>query len=109
MLLEAGILGGLSATGFLLTFSRLPKKLKKLVTDHPLITDIAATAATYKLLGMTLTALTAAGFMSVLISVGLFVPGLRRKILGRFRKVRKKDKTKAERNMIFPKMITLNK
>jgi hypothetical protein len=74
VILEGAILGGFSAAGFGLTYTRLPEPVKKFVTDHPLMTDIALTTATYHVLGGTLTALFAAGFMSILISLLLFVP-----------------------------------
>lgn len=84
-LLEAGVLGGLSALGFGATYLRLPRWAKDIIKKHPLITDLLATSATYKLLGGTLTALTAAGIMSVGISGFLFLPSLKRR-LGRWRK-----------------------
>jgi len=106
MILEASILGGLSAAGFGATFARLPKKVKKVVIDHPLATDIVATAMTYKVLGGTLTALTAAGFMSVGVSAVLFIPGLLAA-----RKLRKKKRAtkeaEAQAQKTLPKVIYL--
>jgi len=103
MIIEAGVLGGLSAVGFGATFTRLPKKAKKFILDHPLVTDIVATGMTYKVLGGTLTALTAAGFMSVGVSAVLFVPG----ILAA-RKIRKSKKRAAkEAKATLPKVIYL--
>ena len=74
MIIAAAVLGGVSALGFGLTYWRLPHAARDFITRHPLATDAVATAATYKILGGTLTALTAAGFMSVGISSLLFIP-----------------------------------
>jgi len=102
MIIEAGILGGLSAVGFGATFTRLPQKAKKFILDHPLVTDIVATGMTYKVLGGTLTALTAAGFMSVGVSAVLFIPGLMAA-----RKLRKKKRAAKEAKATLPKVIYL--
>jgi len=58
----------------------LPAKAKEFITRHPLLTDAVATWSTFKILGSTLTALTAAGIMSVGISGVLFLPALSGKI-----------------------------
>ena len=73
MILEAAILGSGSAAGFGLTYSRLPEAFRDFCLKHPLLTDVVATFLTYELLGGTLTALMAAGFVSVLVSVLLYV------------------------------------
>jgi hypothetical protein len=78
LLIEAAVLGGLSAAGFGLTYTRLPDWAKDIITEHPLVTDVLATGATYKILGGTLTALTSAGIVSVLISGALFLPRIGR-------------------------------
>ena len=83
MLMAAAVLGGVSALGFGLTYWRLPHKARDFITRHPLVTDAAATALTYKVLGGTLTALTAAGFMSVGISSLLVIPAAKRKLAQR--------------------------
>jgi len=73
VILEAAILGSGSAAGFGLTYTRLPVAFKDFCLRHPLLTDLIATYATYEILGGTLTALMAAGFVSVLVSVLLYV------------------------------------
>ena len=83
MVLEGTALGILSMLGFLGTYARLPEPAKKLVKRYPLMTDILATSATYKLLGGTLTALMAAGVMSVGISTLLFFPAVKRRLTRR--------------------------
>lgn len=107
------ILGGLSALGFGGTYLRLPKKVKAYVKSYPLVTDVLATAATYKVLGMTLTALIAAGSMSCLISIMLFFPKMKAAAMRQLIKLkgikifkRSKNKEQAMKNMIFPKLIT---
>jgi TRAP-type C4-dicarboxylate transport system permease large subunit len=72
MLLEASVLGAASAAGFGLTWTRIPQQIRQFCLTHPLWTDIIATYLTYELLGGTLTALVAAGFVSVLVSVLLY-------------------------------------
>ena len=79
MFLEAAILGGGSAAGFGLTYTRLPTAFKEFCLKHPLLTDVLATCLTYEILGGTLTALMAAGFVSVLVSVLLYVLNYRDK------------------------------
>jgi len=73
VILEAAILGSGSAAGFGLTYTRLPAAFKDFCLRHPLLTDVIATYMTYEILGGTLTALMAAGFVSVLVSVLLYV------------------------------------
>ena len=72
------VLGAMSALGFTLTYMRLPNKAKDCIKRHPLLTDVVATGATYKLLGGTLTALVASGFMSTGISCALAIPAINR-------------------------------
>jgi len=79
MLLEATVLGAASSAGFGLTWTRIPGHVKQYCLDHPLLTDIVATFLTYELLGGTLTALVAAGFVSVLVSALLYYCNFRDK------------------------------
>lgn len=79
MITEAAILGGASAAGFGLTYTRLPTAFKEFCLKHPLLTDLLATWVTYEILGGTLTALMAAGFVSVLVSILLYVLNYRDK------------------------------
>jgi hypothetical protein len=72
LLVDATVLGAASSVGFGLTWTRIPGPVKQWCLDHPLLTDIVATFLTYELLGGTLTALIAAGFVSVFISVLLY-------------------------------------
>lgn len=73
MIVEAAILGSASAAGFGLTYTRVPEQVKEFCLRHPLLTDVVATYLTYELLGGTLTALLAAGFVSVFVSILLYL------------------------------------
>lgn len=77
MLVEATVLGAASTAGFGLTWTRIPVQAKRFCLEHPLLTDIIATWLTYELLGGTLTALVAAGFVSVFVSVILYLVNAR--------------------------------
>lgn len=79
MLVEATVLGAASTAGFGLTWTRIPEQIKQFCIEHPLLTDIVATALTYELLGGTLVALLAAGFVSVFLSVVLYLANFRMK------------------------------
>jgi hypothetical protein len=81
VVIEGVILGTLSAAGFGLTYTRLPKAAQDFVKNHPLLSDVALTAATYHLLGGTLTALMAAGMVSVFVSMLLFMPKARSRLI----------------------------
>jgi hypothetical protein len=80
LLVEATVLGAASTAGFGLTWTRIPEQIRQWCVEHPLLTDVVATFLTYELLGGTLTALVAAGFVSVFISAILYIAGRRRKI-----------------------------
>lgn len=82
MLVEATVLGAASTAGFGLTWTRIPGQIRQWCVDHPLLTDIVATFLTYELLGGTLVALLAAGFVSVFVSIILYFAGYRRKRMG---------------------------
>ena len=73
MITEAAILGSASAVGFGLTYTRVPDWVKEFCLKHPLMTDVVATYLTYEILGGTLTALMAAGLVSVLVSILLYL------------------------------------
>ncbi len=77
MLVEATVLGVASTAGFGLTWTRIPVRVKQFCLEHPLLTDVIATWLTYELLGGTLTALVAAGFVSVFVSVILYLVNAR--------------------------------
>ena len=77
MLVEATVLGVASTAGFGLTWTRIPVQVKQFCLEHPLLTDVIATWLTYELLGGTLTALVAAGFVSVFVSVILYLVNAR--------------------------------
>lgn len=77
MLVEATVLGVASTAGFGLTWTRIPAQVKRFCLEHPLLTDVIATWLTYELLGGTLTALVAAGFVSVFVSVILYLVNAR--------------------------------
>ncbi len=77
MLVEATVLGVASTAGFGLTWTRIPAQVKQFCLEHPLLTDVIATWLMYELLGGTLTALVAAGFVSVFVSVILYLVNAR--------------------------------
>ena len=79
MLLEATVLGTASLVGFGLTWTRLPKGIKQYCIEHPLITDIVATYATYEVLGRGTTALIGCGIVSVVVSLILYYFSFKRK------------------------------
>jgi hypothetical protein len=81
LLVEATVLGAASTAGFGLTWTRIPEQIRQWCVDHPLLTDVVATYLTYELLGGTLTALIAAGFVSVFVSVVLYLASRRRRNL----------------------------
>ena len=69
MLTTGFSLAVLSATGFYLIYRKLPGVLRRFAQKHILITDTVAIILTYMLLDGTLTALFAAAFMGIFVSI----------------------------------------
>lgn len=63
----------LTTTGFYLVYSKLPRKVRKFIETHSLLTDIATLIAVYMLLGGTLTALMAGAMCGIFVSMFLHV------------------------------------
>jgi len=73
MIVDGLVLATLTGTGFYLVFRRLPKGIKKFLQKHYLITDVVACLLTYMLFGATITALFAAAFLGIIISILLTI------------------------------------
>ena len=63
----------LTTTGFYLIYRKLPRKLRKFIEKHNLLTDIAALLAVYLFLGGTLMALMAGALCGIFVSILLHV------------------------------------
>jgi len=59
----------LTAGGFYLIFRKLPRRVRKFMQKHVLLTDTIACLLTYLLFGGTLVALFAAAWMGVIVSI----------------------------------------
>lgn len=63
----------LTGAGFLLLYQKLPRKIKRFMQKHVLLTDAVACLLTYLLFGTTLVALFAAAWLGVIVSILLAV------------------------------------
>ena len=61
----------LSACGFWLVYDKLPRRVKKFMQKHVLLTDAIACFLTYSLFGGTLVALFAAAWLGIIVSIML--------------------------------------
>lgn len=68
MVSNAFILAIATTGGFLLVYSKLPKKMRRFIEKHALMADAFALFMTYLLLGGTLTALTAGAMTGLMVS-----------------------------------------
>lgn len=68
MLSTAVALAALTVTGFVIVYNKLPRRLRKFIEKHSLITDLLCLIGIYFLLGGTLTALFAASICGLIIS-----------------------------------------
>ena len=69
-MLTSGLsLAVLTCSGFYLIYTKLPARIKQWMVKHSLITDITACVLTYTLFGGTITALFAAAFTGIIISI----------------------------------------
>ncbi len=73
MLSTAFALAILTTTGCMLLYKKLPRRMRKFMEKHALLTDLFALIATYMLLGGTLTALIAAAIVGIMVSVLLHI------------------------------------
>lgn len=60
-----------SAAGFYMVWRKLPRRLRRFMQKHALLTDFVACMLTYALFGGTIVALFAAAFMGVITSIML--------------------------------------
>jgi len=68
MLSTATALAILTTGGFVVVYSKLPRRMRKFIEKHSLATDVVALFLAYMLLGGTLTALTASAMVGLMIS-----------------------------------------
>lgn len=73
MLSTAIALAVVTTGSVFIIYDKLPKRVKKFIVKHSLMSDILAFIAVYFILGGTLTALLAAAIMGVFISIMLHV------------------------------------
>jgi hypothetical protein len=69
MLVTGFSLAVLTCAGFWLIYVKLPQRIKNFMVKHSLFTDMVACFLTYALFGGTLTALFAAAFTGIFISI----------------------------------------
>ena len=69
MLVTGLTLATLTAVGFWFIFRKLPRKVRRFLQKHALFTDGTACILTYLLFGGTLTALFAAAWMGIFVSI----------------------------------------
>lgn len=68
MLSDALVLALLSTVGFVMTFQKLPRKVRRFMIKYALFTDFLTFILTYLTLGSTLTALTAGCMVAIFTS-----------------------------------------
>jgi hypothetical protein len=73
MLFNGLILATMTTVGFLWIYRRLPRRVRKWIERHDLLTDAFALLLTYMLLGGTLTALFAASLVGLMVSALLYI------------------------------------
>ena len=73
MLIDALVLACLSTIGLVLAFKKLPRKVRRFLAKHALLTDFLTFVLTYFTLGGSLTALTAGAMVAIFTSVMLHV------------------------------------
>ena len=69
MIQQALTLAVLSTVGFMMIYQKLPRKVRRFLEKHSLMTDAIALLLTYAFLGGTLTALMAGSMVGILTSV----------------------------------------
>lgn len=73
MLSTALALATLTIAGLLVLYGKLPRRIRKLIEKHSLLSDFLALLGIYLLLGGTLTALIAASMCGLMISILLHI------------------------------------
>lgn len=68
MLSTAASLAILTTAAAIVVYNKLPRRIRRFLEKHSLMTDILCLFATYHLLGGTITALLAAGMVSLAVS-----------------------------------------
>jgi len=66
-------LATLTGAGFYMLFRKLPRRVRRFMHRHPLVTDAVACGLTYMLFGGTLVALFAAAWMGLIVSMMLAI------------------------------------
>lgn len=69
MLLDALVLSVLSTIGFVLTYKKLPRKVRRFLAKYGVFTDVLTFVLTYFTLGGSLTALTAGAMVAIWTSM----------------------------------------
>lgn len=69
MIIEALVLATITGVGGYYLYRKLPKVIQRFLLRHPLLTDLTAAIITYSLLGQTILALLAAGFIGLVVSI----------------------------------------
>ncbi len=67
--MDALVLAVLSTVGFVMTYKKLPRKIRRFLAKHGVITDILTFVLTYFTLGGSLTALTAGAMVAIFTSM----------------------------------------
>lgn len=73
MLSTAVALATLTTAGLLIIYGKLPRRIRKFIEKHNLLTDILCLIGVYFILGGTLTALFAASICGLIVSILLHV------------------------------------
>ena len=73
MIADGLVLALLTGAAFYALFRKLPRKLRRFLQKHVLLTDSVACILTYALFGGTVTALFAAAWLSVIVSILLIL------------------------------------
>lgn len=69
MLYDALVLSILSTIGFVMTYKKLPRKMRRFLAKHGVFTDVLTFVITYFTLGGSLTALTAGAMVAIWTSM----------------------------------------
>lgn len=69
MLIDALVLSILSTIGFVMTYQKLPRKMRRFLAKHGVLCDIITFVLTYFTLGGSLTALTAGAMVAIWTSM----------------------------------------
>ena len=69
MIGNAFALATVTTGGFIIIYQKLPRRVRKFMEKHQLMTDLAACIAVYAFLGGTLTALMAGAIVGVYVSI----------------------------------------